>query len=133
LTLLEMLVVAVVVGILIGVLGVRYVNAKRTAYVSYMQAELRNLLTAQEAYFATTSAGMGVPRYADSLRKLGFVPRPEVTIEIRTGATGWTARAASVELPGDYSCAVYVGDVEPFEPASEEGVIACVPESRSVI
>lgn len=132
-TLLEMLVVVVVVGILLGVIGGRYINAKRTAYMSYMQAELHNLLTAQEAYYETTSAGSGGPRYADSLDKLGFVPRPEVTIEIRGNATGWSAHAASLELPENYSCAVYVGDAEPFAPASQEGVIACVPKKRSII
>ena len=55
---LELVIVIALVGFLIGSLAKRYTRTKRTAYVSYMQAELHNLLTAQEAYFATTAAAV---------------------------------------------------------------------------
>ncbi|NIR42930.1 MAG: prepilin-type N-terminal cleavage/methylation domain-containing protein [Gemmatimonadetes bacterium] len=132
-TLLETLVALAVVGVLIGVVGIRYINAKRTAYLTRLQAELRDLVTAQEAYYGasgTTSA----PRYAETLEQLGFVPHADVTIEMRGGRTGWSAKATSIELPEDtHYCAVYIGEAEPFEPAREEGEISCLPAKRDVL
>ena len=132
-TFLETTVTLAVIAVLIGVVGIRYRNAKQAAYMTHIQAELRDLMTAQEAYYGTGSLGGGEPRYAESVEQLGFVPRKGVTIELRGDTNGWTARANSVELPDDYSCALFIGDIEPLAPAEVEGVMECVPRKRKLL
>lgn len=132
-TLLETLVALTVVGVLIGVVGIRYINAKRAAYITRLQAELHDLVTAQEAYYGASGVSRA-PQYAETLEQLGFVPNRDVTIQMRAGARGWSAKATSVELPEDtHYCTVFVGDAEPFEPGEEEGEIRCWPEARDVL
>jgi Tfp pilus assembly protein PilE len=121
-TLFETLIAVLLIAVLIGVFGARYKNTKRTLYQTYVQAELRDLITAQEAYYQTSGSA-----YAETLAQLAFVTRPEVTIELDSNGYGWAARGSSIELPSGYFCAVFVGDIEAPPPADDEGEIACLP------
>jgi type II secretory pathway pseudopilin PulG len=127
----EILTTVLVIGFLAAVVGVRVTGARRAAYMATMQADLRNLMTAQGAYFRTTRSGEKGPRYARTLEELAFVPRKDVVIEMRASTNGWAARAEHKRLrPEKHHCAVYVGDVEPFAPATTEGVLECQPQRK---
>ena len=54
-TLIELLIVVVIIGILAAIAIPKFANTKEKAYVAAMKADLRNLVTAQEAYFADNS------------------------------------------------------------------------------
>src|SRR5256886_11545535 len=77
-TLIELLIVVVIIGILAAIAIPKFANTKSKAYVTAMKSDLRNLVTAEEAFFsdstyyttATTlvaknsfknSSGVGVP------------------------------------------------------------------------
>ena len=55
-TLIELLIVVVIIGILAAIAIPKFANTKEKAYVASMKADLRNLITAQEAYFSDTNA-----------------------------------------------------------------------------
>src|SRR5437867_6929330 len=51
-TLIELLIVVVIIGILAAIAIPKFANTKAKAYVASMKSDLRNLVTAEEAYFA---------------------------------------------------------------------------------
>ena len=55
-TLIELLIVVVIIGILAAIAIPKFANTKEKAYLATMKADLRNMVTAQEAYFADNSA-----------------------------------------------------------------------------
>ena len=58
-TLIELLIVVVIIGILAAIAIPKFANTKQKAYVTSMKSDLRNLVTAQEAYFADSSQYTG--------------------------------------------------------------------------
>src|SRR5216110_144451 len=68
-TLIELLIVVVIIGILAAIAIPKFANTKEKAYLASMKSDLRNLVTAEEAYFAdsvkyTTAIGAGGIQYA---------------------------------------------------------------------
>ena len=51
-TLIELLIVVVIIGILAAIAIPKFANTKEKAYLTAMKSDLRNLVTAEEAYFA---------------------------------------------------------------------------------
>src|ERR1700716_3973336 len=51
-TLIELLMVVVIIGLLAAIAIPKFSNTKEKAYVASMKSDLRNLATAEEAYFA---------------------------------------------------------------------------------
>lgn len=73
------------------------------AYVAMMKSDLRNLVTAEEAYFADHVS------YTTSLDSNDFRPSASVTIRIgAASATGWNATATHNAVDNQM-CAVFVG------------------------
>jgi prepilin-type N-terminal cleavage/methylation domain-containing protein len=92
-TLIELLIVIVIIGILAAIAIPKFSNTKEKAYVASMKTDLRNLVTAQDAYYADNNS-----YYAVSTASLGTNYRAStgVTVVI-SGATttGWHAVATS--------------------------------------
>ena len=114
-TLIELLIVVVIIGILAAIAIPKFANTKEKAYVASMKSDLRNLVTAQEAYFSdrtsyTTTTGLGTA-YAASA---GVT----VTVASPTG-TGWSATATHQALASTRSCFIYVGSVSSTGGANE--------------
>ena len=65
-TLIELLIVVVIIGILAAIAIPKFANTKEKAYVASMKSDLRNLITAQEAYFSDNNSN-----YAQSTTNLG--------------------------------------------------------------
>lgn len=87
-TLIEVLVVLVLAGILAVIAIPRVSAARERAYVATMKSDLRNLVAAQAAYFATHEA------YAAAL-PTGFHSSGGVTLVMDSAtSTGWGARAS---------------------------------------
>jgi len=86
-TLIELLIVVVIIGILAAIAIPKFANTKEKAYIAAMKSDLRNLVTAQESYFAdnvTYSTDLGT----------AFSSSAGVTVAIGTATgTGWAASA----------------------------------------
>jgi prepilin-type N-terminal cleavage/methylation domain-containing protein len=118
-TLIELLIVVVIIGILAAIAIPKFQNTKGKANAAALKSDLRNLATAQEAYFYDYSS------YAASTGSLSYSTSPGVVLTITAAtASGWSAIATH---PASYplTCALYQGNVAPQTPATVEGLISC--------
>ena len=121
-TLIELLVVVLIIGILAAIAIPRYRNVKEKTYLATMKSDLRNLVTAEEAYFNTNNT------YYDGTvpsAQLGVTPSAGVELVLsNVSVSGWAATATHSSAPGK-QCAVYFGTATAPAPATLEGQIAC--------
>jgi type IV pilus assembly protein PilA len=104
-TLIELLIVVVIIGILAAIAIPKFANTKEKAYVASMKSDLRNLVTAQEAYFSDNNSS-----YASSTTVLGtnYKASSGVTVTIASvSATGW--KATSSHASTTKTCALSLG------------------------
>jgi type IV pilus assembly protein PilA len=131
-TVVELLIVVVIIGILAVFAISKSSNSKSKAYVASMRADLRSLVSAEEAYFQDsvkygTSLSCTIPTPTG---KVGFCATTGNTLGTVTVATGtqagWTTTMTNRNTTT--SCAVYVGTITPDAPAtstSQEGAPVC--------
>jgi prepilin-type N-terminal cleavage/methylation domain-containing protein len=115
-TLIELLIVVVIIGILAAIAIPKFANTKEKAYVASMKSDLRNLITAEEAYFSDNNS-----TYASSTSTLGtnYKASSGVTVTIGTVTnTGWSATAGHTST--SKTCAISVGGT-----ATNEGEPVC--------
>ncbi len=130
-TLIELLIVVVIIGILAAIAIPKFANTKEKAYIASMKADMRNLVTAEEAYFAdsvkyTATTSCANPPAAGAAAYCTTVGNTLGTITIGTGTqAGWTSSVTNINTPK--SCAIYVGAVTPAAPA-----VAGSPEGAPV-
>jgi len=118
-TLIELLIVVVIIGILAAIAIPKFQNTKGKANAAALKSDIRNLATAQEAYFYDNNS------YATAVSQLSFNTSPGVVLTIvQATSSGWSARATH---PASYplTCALYQGNVPAATPATVEGLIGC--------
>src|SRR6202048_4433368 len=87
-TLIELLIVVVIIGILAAIAIPKFANTKTKAYTAAMKSDLRNLVTAEEAFFSDSVTYIV---YGDTT-KLKFRPSSGVsTPSITIGQGYWSA------------------------------------------
>ena len=100
-TLIELLIVVVIIGILAAIAIPKFANTKEKAYIAAMKSDLRNLVTAEESYFAdnvTYTSALGT----------AFSSSAGVTVTIAApSGTGWSASATHNGTTK--TCQIYVG------------------------
>ena len=120
-TLIELLIVVVIIGLLATIALPKFGFTKEKAYVSTLKSDLRNLATAQEAYWSDYSSYYGGAIPSSGLL---YSPSPTVTITI-TEATdkGWSAKSSTLNTT--VTCAIFTGAAAPVAPATVQGLVAC--------
>ena len=113
-TLIELLIVVVIIGILAAIAIPKFANTKEKAYLASMKSDLRNLATAEEAYFSdyqvylggTASNISGVGTELDPTTN--FIPSAGVSVTVTEDAgLGWNATATHSGTTK--SCYIFVG------------------------
>src|SRR5437899_11519654 len=100
-TLIELLIVVVIIGILAAIAIPKFANTKEKAYIASMKSDLRNLITAEEAYFADSvkyTSNLGTA-YATTTGVVG----PTITVrseERRVGKSDNTSGRSSDSTEG---------------------------------
>jgi type IV pilus assembly protein PilA len=116
-TLIELLIVVVIIGILAAIAIPKFANTKSKAYVTAMKSDLRNLVTAEEAFFADSS------KYTSTVSQLKFQNSTAVgSPAVVTGAGYWTATNTHTQLPGT-TCGIGINTTNPLS-----GVVAAEGE-----
>src|SRR5689334_2849611 len=139
-TLIELLIVVVIIGILAAIAIPKFANTKEKAVVASMKSDLRNMVTAQEAFFsdnqdyaAGTYKGDGTvytqTNGTGGAGTLAFTPSANNVIVIGyVDAAGWKATATNPAVKGTpNTCGVYVGVAgnAPNGAVKAEGAPAC--------
>ena len=145
-TLIELLIVVVIIGVLASIAIPKFANTKEKAYVASMKSDLRNLVTAEESFFAeavqytattdcNTPPASGAAGYCTSTgNTLGAITigggggqgQGRGQGQQGGGGAGWTVSITNANTPKQ--CAIYIGTVTPASPAtasSPEGAPVC--------
>src|SRR5258706_14315257 len=115
-TLIELLIVVVIIGILAAIAIPKFANTKEKAYIASMKSDLRNLITAQEAYFSDNNS-----TYSSSIANMGTTYKSSSGVTVTMGTvtnTGWGASATHASTAK--TCAITVGGT-----ATNEGEPVC--------
>src|SRR3954465_15183003 len=97
-TLIELLIVVVIIGILAAIAIPKFASTKEKAYLASMKSDLKNLTTAEEAYFSDNTT------YTTSKTALGgFQESSGVTVTINT-ANGQGYQASAVHNATTKTC-----------------------------
>ena len=115
-TLIELLIVVVIIGILAAIAIPKFANTKEKAYIASMKSDLRNLITAQEAYFSDNNS-----TYASSTTAMGTTYKSSSGVTVTMGTvtnTGWGASASHASTAK--TCDLTVGGT-----STNEGVPTC--------
>ena len=120
-TLIELLIVVVIIGILSAIAIPKFASTKERAFLATMKSDLRNLVTAQEAYLGDNGAyyGGAVPNVA-----LPYQPSSGTTVTmVGIAGGGWSATAAYAGT--SKTCAIFYGNIAAVAPATVNGEPKC--------
>ena len=118
-TLIELLIVVVIIGILAAIAIPKFANTKEKAYIAAMKSDLRNLVTAEEAFFADSV------KYTTDVTQMKFKPSTGVwTPTIAIGAGFWSAQVTHTQVTGK-SCQIAVNTNNTLVTTAGDGEPAC--------
>ena len=125
-TLIELLIVVVIIGILAAIAIPKFANTKTKAYTAAMKSDLRNLVTAEEAYFAdsskyTASLTTVVGGNGAQFKSSTGVNTPNITV----GTGAWSATVSHTQIPGSFMCGIGVNTPNTVVPTAGDGEPAC--------
>jgi prepilin-type N-terminal cleavage/methylation domain-containing protein len=117
-SLIELFVVLVVIGILVGLAIPRMHGFKHQFYLTTMISDLRNLAATEEGYWSS------VDSYSSDLNALRFNLTPGVNVTfVQADSLGWSATATHDDDTSH--CAIYYGQAPPLAPATVKNFIGC--------
>ena len=119
-TLIELLIVVVIIGILAAIAIPKFAATKGKAYIASMKSDLRNLVSAEEAFFADS-----VKYVTFDTTKIKFRPSSGVNAPvIVVGAGYWSATVTHTQVP-NFSCGIGVNTQNPLIASAGEGEPVC--------
>jgi Tfp pilus assembly protein PilE len=109
----------VIIGILASIAIPKFINTKEKSYMAQMKSDLRNLATAEEAFFYDST------NYTPTLFNLNnFSPSTGVSLTVNEATPkGWSATAVHAQTPR--KCYIFSGGAAPVGTATVEGRITC--------
>ncbi|HET8650662.1 MAG TPA: prepilin-type N-terminal cleavage/methylation domain-containing protein [Gemmatimonadales bacterium] len=118
-TLIELLIVVVIIGILAAIAIPKFAATKDKAKLASIKSDIRNIETAEEAYFADNAA-YGVYSAINGANLFTSSTGNVATITL-VGTTGYTVSVTNSSITsGNNTCTVTVGGT-----ASTDGEITC--------
>jgi len=139
-TLIELLIVVVIIGILAAIAIPKFANTKEKAVIASMKSDLRNLVTAQEAFFSDnqdyaggsyTDVGTAQSGTGGAGSTVAFSASAGNTVAVTyVDAAGWSATVTNPAVPATSTpntCGVFIGNVanSPDAAVTAEGAPAC--------
>src|SRR3989440_8960520 len=113
-TLIELLIVVVIIGILAAIAIPKFANTKAKAYIASMKSDLRNLVTAEEAYFAdsvkyTATTACTTPPTAGAVNFCVTTGNNLGVVGLAAGSGGWGVTITNNNLTTPLvTCAIFI-------------------------
>jgi type IV pilus assembly protein PilA len=127
-TLIELLIVVVIIGILAAVAIPKFTATKQRASRSAGIADMRNLATAQEGFFADSNRFALIADTGSAPGRMNFTPSVGNTnLTLVGNTTGWSG---TVNIPGGQVCGIFNGTAARptgMPAATPSGVPVCWP------
>ncbi len=127
-TLIELLIVVVIIGILAAIAIPKFAGTKEKAYVAAMKSDLKNLVLAEESYFAdeNTYGDVAANALTNTAGDVLWAATTGVTVTMSEAATA-TGYAAEADHAGTaQTCGVFVGTgTSPDASLTNEGEVGC--------
>jgi prepilin-type N-terminal cleavage/methylation domain-containing protein len=122
-TLIELLIVVVIIGILAAIAIPKFATTKDKAKMASIKTDLRNYMTAQEAYFSDNNTTYGTDAQL-AAAPYNFTLSAGNTFKASTGvAAGYTVSVQNLSISSRIKdCKVTVGN---GDPAANYGVFVC--------
>jgi prepilin-type N-terminal cleavage/methylation domain-containing protein len=121
-TLIELLIVVVIIGILAAIAIPKFGNTKTKAYVTAMKSDLRNLVTAEEAFFSDSTYYTSA---SNLVTRKGFKNSSGVGVPtVVTGPGYWSATVTHTQISGG-TCGIGVNTTSPIITTAGDGEPAC--------
>ena len=119
-TLIELLIVVVIIGILAAIAIPKFASTKDKAYYTAMKSDLRNLVTAEESFFADST------KYTTyDTTRLKFKPSTGVgNPTIVTGPGYWSATVTHSQI-ANFSCGIGVNTTNTLVSTAGDGEPIC--------
>ena len=119
-TLIELLIVVVIIGILAAIAIPKFANTKTKAYTAAMKTDLRNLVSAEEAFHADSVFYTTYDTSRLKFRSSQSVSDPTIV----TGSGYWSATVTHSQIL-NFTCAIAVNTVNPLVATAGEGEPVC--------
>ena len=129
-TLIELLIVVVIIGLLAAIAIPKFANTRSKAYIAAMKSDLRNLVTAEESFFAdsikySATTSCTTPPTAGTVNFCVTTGNTLGTIGLAGGGSGWSVTITNSTLQTPLvTCAIYINTAA-LAPAVTEGAPAC--------
>src|SRR5690349_23097021 len=120
-TLIELLIVVVIIGILAAIAIPKFANTKEKAYYTAMKSDLRNLMTAEEAYFSDSSKYSAVAAQLNNYKTSTGVGG----LNIVTGQGFWTATVTHSQLTAGKNCVISINTPNANNANASDGEPVC--------
>jgi prepilin-type N-terminal cleavage/methylation domain-containing protein len=106
-TLIELLIVVVIIGILAAIAIPKFSSTKEKAYMASMKADLKNLVNAQEAFYADSGhyANGGTTGFSYTTSQGNVMAATDIVGD----ATGWSAKVTNPAVTSVTSCNIFAG------------------------
>src|SRR5205823_391476 len=122
-TLIELLIVVVIIGILAAIAIPKFANTKEKAYIASMKSDLRNLVTAEEAYFADSVKYTAATACTATAGSATYCETNGNTLSgLVTSSEGWKSNITNANTTK--TCAIFIGSTS-NTPATKEGEPKC--------
>lgn len=119
LTLIELMITVAIIGLLAGFAVPRFNASRRQAYIAAMQSDLRNLVSAEEVFYADSG------HYSSAISQLNVRPSAGVHVTIATGPGYWDASATHAQITDGFGCGIAINTSNPVAGAATDGVPGC--------
>ena len=119
-TLIELLIVVVIIGILAAIAIPKFAATKGKAYIAAMKSDLRNLISAEEAFFADSVKYVTYDTTKIKFRSSSGVNDPTIVV----GAGYWSATNTHTQIP-NFSCGVGINTQNPLTASAGDGEPVC--------